>query len=60
MENTSKSNLLYQYDVIKQNLCHEINFIDEGTKIDDVNCDYIIKILESIKELQIALKTLTN
>lgn len=60
MENTSKSNLEYQFSVILQNVKHNINEINTVDDIFELNCDEIIECMEGLKEIQVAIKTLKN
>jgi len=53
MENTSKENLQYQYGIILKD-------VRQGVSQDEIDCDDLIEKLNGIKEIQIALKTLTN
>lgn len=62
MKNTSKKNLLFQFKTIIEGVSNEINFIEKDSESDilDINCDEMIECFEGIKEIQVALKTLTN
>lgn len=57
MKNTSRKNILYQFEVIHEGIRTEINQCEE---INDLDCNSLIESLEGIKELQNALRTLTN
>jgi len=57
MENKSKSNLEYQFVVILQGIQNEINNAEQPN---DIDCNSLIESLEGIKEIQVALNTLTN
>ena len=56
MKNTSKENIMYQYDIILSAVKSEL----ELDNINDLDTDSIIEKLQGIKELQIALFTLKN
>ncbi len=57
MENTSKKNLEYQYDVIYKEV---VNHLTQANCAEDLDCDDLIEQLKGIKEIQVALITLTN
>jgi len=59
MENTSKSNLKYQFDLIMNDVKDSLIVIN-NKNILELDCNDLIEKLEGIKEIQIALKTLTN
>lgn len=60
MENTSKSNLLMQFDILKEGIDHQMSAIESSDDIQDIDCDGMIECFEGIKQIKVALKTLTN
>ena len=57
MENTSKSNLEYQFEVI----FHALQFeVADMQSIEDFDYSSLNEKIEGIKEIKFALKTLTN
>lgn len=60
MENTSKKNLLYQFDIQMQGIRSHIESIEtiEDVELDSIN--QVIESLEGIKEIKVALATLKN
>ena len=61
MENTSKKNLEYQYRVILDGIHIQIlNAKNQEFDPFEIDVENILECIEGIKEIQIALRTLTN
>ena len=55
-----KDNLLYQFKIIWEGVQNEIESIESENDLQEINCNEMIECFEGIKQIQIALKTLTN
>ena len=60
MKNTSRSNLLMQYKVLIDVIENEINSVESELDIVDFDCDEMIECIEGIRQIKVALRTLTN
>tara|TARA_R110000851_G_scaffold19014_1_gene59079 strand:- start:1242 stop:1424 length:183 start_codon:yes stop_codon:yes gene_type:complete len=60
MKNTSRKNLVYQSKVLIEGLRNETESIYDISDIDMSDIEQIKETLEGLKEIKIALSTLTN